>query len=91
MLGFTRGARLSEGLKLACAAVKESIDGLPSDFTVNTRRYGNLSGSSAEERLVRAFNNGSLPLREGVSFCKVCTACGGKHVASYCPQAPCCL
>lgn len=81
--------RLSDGQKLAFAFVVENYD-IPADFETN-RKYGPLSGTSYEERVLAAYaTNGLTPsedtdsdlIRKGI-----CTFCGELgHKKKLCPE-----
>ena len=81
--------RLSDGQKLAFAFVVENYE-IPADFETN-RKYGPLSGTSYEERVLAAYaTNGLNPsedtdptlIRKGI-----CTFCGELgHKKKLCPE-----
>eukprot|EP00611_Tribonema_gayanum_P002571 TRINITY_DN11923_c0_g1_i1.p2 TRINITY_DN11923_c0_g1~~TRINITY_DN11923_c0_g1_i1.p2 ORF type:complete len:178 (-),score=60.54 TRINITY_DN11923_c0_g1_i1:604-1098(-) len=80
-------AQLSPAMAKVYAFVKENFD-VPPMFD-KRHRYGPLSGTSAEERLVVAFLDGQLQPKQGrdsAAFAKLCVECGEEgHRARDCP------
>lgn len=81
--------RLSDGQKLAFAFVVENYD-IPADFETN-RKYGPLSGTSYEERVLAAYaTNGLTPSEDADSDLirkGICTFCGELgHKKKLCPE-----
>ena len=80
--------RLSDGQKLAFAFVVENYD-IPADFETN-RKYGPLSGTSYEERVLAAYaTKGLTPSEDADSILVrkgICTFCGELgHKKKLCP------
>ena len=81
--------RLSDGQKLAFAFVVENYD-IPADFETN-RKYGPLSGTSYEERVLAAYaTKGLTPSEDSDSTLVrkgICTFCGELgHKKKLCPE-----
>ena len=81
--------RLSDGQKLAFAFVADKYH-IPADFETN-RKYGPLSGSSYEERVLAAYAIGGLAPSEGANSDVIrkgiCTFCGELgHKKKLCPE-----
>ena len=81
--------RLSDGQKLAFAFVVDKFE-IPADFETN-RKYGPLSGTSYEERVLAAYaTNGLTPSKDAdpdVIRKGICTFCGELgHKKKLCPE-----
>ena len=81
--------RLSDGQKLAFAFVVDKFE-IPADFETN-RKYGPLSGTSYEERVLAAYaTNGLAPSKDvdpDVIRKGICTFCGELgHKKKLCPE-----
>lgn len=60
---------------------------IPEDFELNKSRYGPLSGTNYNQRLLTNYAMGTLPLKRGAVRTLHCAECGGTgHLRTDCPQ-----